>query len=156
KLPPQPPAKAHQSLDGMRLEIPTLGVDTPLVGIPVSERGWDLTWLWEQAGYLNGTAFPTWQGNTAITGHVYLPNGAPGPFVNLHTLKWGDALVIHAWGKRHIYEVRSIQQTDPGDLSVLGSEPLDWITLITCQGYDTESDSYLWRLAVKAVLVRLE
>jgi hypothetical protein len=32
-------------------------------------------------------------------------------------------------------------------------EVLPWITLLTCRGYDEQSDTYRWRTAVRAVLV---
>ena len=63
--------------EGIYLEIPKLGVYTEIVGIPYTESGWDVTWLWKQAGYLQGTAFPTWKGNTVLTSHVQYPLGDP-------------------------------------------------------------------------------
>jgi LPXTG-site transpeptidase (sortase) family protein len=147
---------AYDPLDGILLEIPKLGLKLPIVGVPRTRSGWDLTWLWNNAGWLEGTAFPTWAGNTAITAHVYLSTGEPGPFVNLHTLHWGDQVVIHANGKRYIYEVRAIKQVKPNDASVLGHKQRDWVTLITCEGYDEASNTYRWRLAVQAVLMKVE
>ncbi len=43
----------------MMLDIPSLGVSTPIVGVPINENGWDITWLGGNAGYLAGSAFPT-------------------------------------------------------------------------------------------------
>ncbi len=117
---------------------------------------WDLDWLWNRAGHLNGTAFPTWGGNTAITAHVYLPSGLPGPFYQLDTLRWGDQIIIHAFGQRHVYEVREVRWVHPNDLSSLRHEDLDWVTLITCKGYDDISETYRWRSIVRAVLIGIE
>jgi len=140
---------------GMYLEIPSLGVDVPVVGIPQSGGGWDVTWLGSQAGYLQGTAYPTWNGNSGISAHVYNADGTPGPFVNLGSLRYGDRVIIHAWGQEYVYEVRLNELVAPDDLSVLRHEEFSWLTLLTCQGYDESSDSYYFRRAVRAVLVQI-
>ena len=146
--------KAAPTQDGgMTLEIPSLGVNMPITGVPESGDGWDVTWLGEQAGWLNSTAFPTMAGNTAITGHVVDVAGRAGPFSMLHTLWWGDVVKVHAWGQTYTYEVRSAVMTAEDNLNTLKHEELDWITLITCRGYDAQQDAYPWRTVVRAVLV---
>ncbi len=147
---------AYDKLDGLILEIPKLGVRVPIVGVPRDAKGWNLTWLWDEAGWLEGTAFPTWEGNTALTGHVYLPDGEPGPFVHLYDLRWGDQVFIDADGKRYVYEVRDVRLVEPDDASVLGHKNRDWVTLITCKGYDEAKGSYDYRVVVQAVLVKVE
>ena len=109
KLPAQPREKAYESTP-MTLEIPVLGISARIVGVPLSEGEWDLAWLGSQVGYLNGTAFPTWAGNTALTGHVFDANGQPGPFAGLSALRYGDRVVLHAWGQVYAYEVREVSQ----------------------------------------------
>lgn len=154
-LPAQPAALAYQGV-GMTLEIPGLGTRLPIQGVPRSGSGWDVRWLGEAAGYLEGTAFPTWQGNTGLAAHSTLPDGSPGPFANLGKLRWGDQVVLHAWGQRYIYEVRQNSLAAPGWTGALRHENLDWITLITCQGYDEANDSYRWRRVVRAVLLSVQ
>lgn len=85
-LPEQSAEKSYVATD-IRLEIPSLGVNLPIVGVPLIRNDWDISWLWKQAGWLNGTAFPGWKGNSAITGHVTLSNGKPGPFTELGKLR---------------------------------------------------------------------
>jgi len=155
-LKPQPPTKAYSVLGDLWLEIPPLGVQTAIVGVKEGGSGWDTTWLWDQAGYLEGTAFPTWPGNSGIAAHAALPNGEPGPFARLHTLRWGDRIVVHAWGQSYTYEVRKIAQTSPDDLTALSHEEYSWITLITCEDYDEESGEYTSRTVARAVLVSVE
>ncbi len=156
-IPPQPIDLIYDDLDTMRLEIPVLDIEAPIVGVPVSSEGWNLTWLGNDVGWLQGTAFPTWAGNSGLTAHVTDVNGEPGLFANLQDLKWGDQIIIHAWGQSYIYEVRSIlDYVDPEDTSSLEHEEYPWITLITCHGYDLESDSYNWRLVVRAVQVKIQ
>jgi LPXTG-site transpeptidase (sortase) family protein len=156
ELPAGPPAEPLAQLGEFRLEIPAFDVEIPIVGVPAAEGEWDVTWLWTQAGHLAGTAFPGQPGNSALTGHVYLPSGAPGPFARLGDLAWGDEIVVRAGEQRFVYEVRQVLQVRPGDLSPLRQERLSWLTLLTCQGYDEARDTYRWRLAVRAVLVRVE
>ena len=63
-----PPAQPYQDMGGMRLIIPALGLNMPIVGVSTGNDGWDLTWLWNQAGYLAGTAYPTWPGKYCSDG----------------------------------------------------------------------------------------
>ncbi len=138
------------------LEIPALGLETPIIGVPLTAEGWDVSWLGERAGYLEGTAYPTWAGNTAITAHVWDADNNPGPFVDLHTLQHGDQVEIHAWGQVYTYEVREVMQVRPDDLRALPQAEYDVLTLITCQGYDDSRGEYGWRIAVRAVLMKVE
>lgn len=151
----QPDGAGYQSADGMTLTIPSLGVDAPIAAVPHEAAGWDVAWLGDDVGYLEGTAFPTWAGNTVLTGHVYGADGLPGPFEGISELGWGDRMEIHAYGQNYTYEVRSVRTTvSPSDLRELNRhEEFDWITLITCQGYDAASESYRYRTVVRAVLV---
>jgi len=155
---PSPPFEwPYAALGNLRLEIPKLGVNIPVVGVPLqSPAGWDLTWLSNQAGWLEGTAFPTWKGNSALTAHVYLANGLPGPFFNLHLLAWGDRIIIHLGKQRYLYEVREVRRVWPNDLSVLRHEEYPWLTLITCRTYDEKTETYRYRVVVRAVQVRIE
>ncbi|HTX91667.1 MAG TPA: Ig-like domain-containing protein [Anaerolineales bacterium] len=155
-LPPQ--TTSYTSLGNLWLEIPKLGVQMPIVGVPQSKDGtWDVSWLGQAAGWLNGTAFPTWAGNSVLTGHVYDAYGQPGPFRYLNTLWWGDRVIVHAGGVQYVYEVRSVSQVGPGSTAaMLKHEDLPWITLVTCRGYDEASNSYKYRVLVRAVLVSVK
>ena len=155
-LPKQPAAKKYQNVGFTWIEIPDLRAELPVVGVPLKDDGWDLTWLDAKAGYLAGTAYPGLPGNTVITAHVYLADGSPGPFLDLHTLMWGDEVILHANGQRYTYQIRTQRKVWPDDLSVLKHEDYDWITLITCQGYDEKLDSYDYRIAVRAVLIDVQ
>jgi LPXTG-site transpeptidase (sortase) family protein len=156
-LPAQPVEKAYANLGSLWIEIPSLNVQMPIVGVPQTNGGWDVSWLGSQAGWLNGTAFPTWAGNSVLTGHVYDAYGKPGPFVQLHQLWWGDKVIVHAWGAQYVYEVRQVVEVGPTNISsVFRHEELPWVTLITCSGYDEASNSYKYRWVVQAVLVEVE
>jgi len=156
RLPRNPGSATHQSLGNVWLEIPSLGVKTSIVGVPLTDGGWDVTWLWNQVGHLEGTAFPTVKGNTVITGHVYLPNGLPGPFVHLKRLSNGDEIIIHAFSQRYVYRVRERHLVNPYSLSVFKHQEADWVTLLTCSSYDENTNTYRHRFYVQAVLVSVD
>ena len=139
--------------NGMTLEIPRLGVTAPIVGVPETTAGWDVAWLGDSVGWLEGTAFPTWEGNSVLTGHVYDADGLPGVFANLRTLWWGDRIVVRAWGEEHRYAVRSVRLVDADDETWARHDEQDWLTLVTCRGFDEKTGEYRWRTVVRAVRV---
>jgi LPXTG-site transpeptidase (sortase) family protein len=145
----------YYDVGGLSLEIPSLGQYVPIVGVPNRDGEWDLDWLENQAGYLNGTAYPTWEGNTVITAHVFLANGLPGPFYNLDQLRWGDQITIHAYGLEYVYEVQEVRWVLPNSTTPYQHEDLDWITLITCKGFDEQTADYRYRSVVRAVLTQI-
>jgi LPXTG-site transpeptidase (sortase) family protein len=151
----QPKDEQYKDLNGLQLVIPSLSLQTDIVGVLPKNTGWDLTWLWNQAGYLQGTAFPTYEGNSVVTAHVSLPNGKPGPFANLSTMKFDDPIQINAWGNTYTYRVRSVERVLPDDRSAFRHEDKSWLTLITCQGFDEGSGTYQYRTVVRAALVEV-
>lgn len=155
-LPIQPEDKQYQDMDDLWIEVPSIDSAMNITNVPVIDGNWDVTWLGDQIGYLDGTAFPTLAGNTVLTGHNYLPNGLPGPFNKLDTLGYGDQIIIHAWGQKHIYEVRDTGLVSSWNKKPLRSSDYDMLTLLTCKGFDEISDSYRYRVVVQAVLVSIE
>jgi len=148
----KPPA-TYSAPGELELEVPALGIRIPILGVPLEDQSWDVSWLWNQAGWLQGTAFPTMTGNSVLTSHVYNANGLPGPFVNLNSLRWGDVIIVHAFGYQYIYTVNASQFTLPNNTSALSHSEDSVITLITCSVYDEVTDSYRYRVVVQAVLV---
>ena len=149
--------KATYSQNGnLALEIPSLKLSLPILGIPLLNGNWDLTWLAKQAGWLQGTAYPTYDGNSVLTAHVYLPNGQRGPFIDLGKLSWGQEIAVVSNGSRYVYQVREVKRIKPDDMSVFKHEEKSWLTLLTCKEYDEKTNTYRSRLMVRAVLVRVE
>ena len=152
--PPQPADKTYASYSDLRLEIPKLTVSTSIVGVPLSQDGWDVTWLGDDAGWLNGTAFPTWTGNSVITGHVWDAYNQPGIFHDLKKLGYGDVIKIHAFGQVYMYEVRESKRIAPNNISAaLQHEEKAWLTLVTCEDYKVLFKTYNYRRIVRAVLI---
>ncbi|HRQ33057.1 MAG TPA: sortase, partial [Anaerolineales bacterium] len=87
---------------------------------------------------------------------VTLADGTAGPFRNLNRLYWGNQVVMHINGYRYVYEVRETRSVRPTDFSVFKNDGYTWLTLITCEDYNPRLDSYAYRYAVRAVLLRVE
>ena len=154
-LPAQPASVAYTKMSGLWLEIPSQKIQANIFGVPEVNSNWDVSWLGNDAGWLNGTAFPTWKGNSVLTAHVTDANGLPGPFANLKNLAYGNKIVVHLYGEKYTYEVRQSRTVFPG-ATLYAFEHLQdhaYLTLITCQGYNFLTDSYMFRRVVRAVLV---
>lgn len=151
------PAELAYAASDLTLSIPELGIELDILGVPQAPNGWDVSWLSpNQAGYLYGTAFPTWQGNSALTAHVWNADNTPGPFYGLSRLQHGDRFTVTAYGYAYIYEVRSNRLVSERNLDVLAESKYSQITLITCESYSEGQGAYLYRRAVQAVLVAVE
>ncbi len=153
-LPPQP---TPQPALPLTLEIPALGLRAPIVGVPQSPHGWDVRWLGNRVGWLEGTAFPTWQGNSVLSGHVWNADNTPGIFLGLKRLRFGDRILIHAWGHTYTYEVRENRLLHPDETALaLEHKTRDWLTLLTCEGYIPATGQYRYRRMVRAVLTAIK
>ena len=132
-----------------------MSVSSPVLGVPRDNGDWNVAWLWNKIGWLAGTAFPTWNGNSVLTAHNYLQTGAEGPFARLEQLRWGDTVIIHAHGNEYTYEVRGLYFVPASDLSIFDHKDQPWLTLVTCKQFDEASGTYLQRVVVQAVLVKV-
>lgn len=158
-LPPQPATLAYAKLGDLWLEIPSLNVKSSIVGVPQNaDKSWDVTWLGNDTGWLNGTAFPTWNDNSVLTAHVVNASGLDGPFAALKSLKYGDQIIVHMGGAKYIYEVQATKLTRPyaTNFAFESKQDAAYLTLITCAGYNPLNESYLFRRVVRAVLVSVE
>lgn len=157
-LPAQPDDLAYTNMGDIWLEIPSLNVQSNVVGVPHVDNNWDVTWLDKDAGWLYGTAFPSWEGNSVITAHVTDANGQPGPFAKLKDMKHGDRIIVHMYGEKYIFEVRATRMVKPAstEYAFKHLEDYSYLTLITCQGYNPMNGSYLFRRIVRAVLVDVQ
>jgi LPXTG-site transpeptidase (sortase) family protein len=137
----------------LAIEIPVLKVNTSIVGVASKNGNWDVSWLRDQVGWLNGTAYPTWKGNSLLTAHVVNADGKPGVFSKLKALGTGEFIYVYNSGYRYTYQVVSNAYVLPNDNTVVKHEEKSYLTLITCDTYDEKTGTYLRRVAVRAVLV---
>jgi LPXTG-site transpeptidase (sortase) family protein len=147
-------AHPYYGATAINIEIPVIKVNSFVVGVEIKDGGWDVSWLHDQVGWLNGTAYPTWwKGNSVLTAHVVNADGKPGVFSKLKYLGVGEYIFIYNSSYRYTYKVVSNQYVDPGDITVFQHEDEAYLTLITCDTYDEKSNSYLRRVTVRAKLV---
>jgi len=145
---------SYAGLGDLWLEIPSLKVKTSIIGVPLTNGTWDVTWLGSQAGWLEGSAYPTALGNSVLTAHVWDAVNKPGAFYGLNKLGYGDRVIVHSYGKTYTYEVRRVMSVNPSRVDAMLKHQEDaWLTLVTCQGYDADTDEYAYRTLVRAVLV---
>jgi len=135
------------------IEIPVLKVRATIVGVEIQNGKWDVSWLQDQIGWLNGTAYPTWDGNSLLTAHVVNADGKPGVFFRLKYLGVGEYIFLYNQGYRYTYQVVSNTLVKPNDATVLTHEEEPYLTLITCDDYNEITKTYLQRVAVRAKLV---
>jgi LPXTG-site transpeptidase (sortase) family protein len=153
-LPIQPADKAYKSLGELRIEIPTLGINFPIVGVAITKNGWDLTWLKNSVAYLEGSAYPTLKGNTVLTAHVTDANNNLGPFSDIKGMQLGQKIYIHVNGQVYVYQVQENRKLLPTSIStVFKHEDYDWITLVTCEDYNAKAGLYEYRRIVRAILI---
>jgi len=146
---------SYNPLPGTWLEIPDLDLENRILFIPLTDSGWDLTWLSDNVGHLEGSTILTDVGNSVLTAHAVLPNGQKGPFSSLNSLKWGQRVILHANGLQYIYEVRMNYIVTPENHFVFRQDGYAWLTLLTCRDYDPISDTFLFRDVIRAVLIEV-
>jgi len=146
----------------LELQIPTLKVDAPVLGVGLNAdnvmdtpKGQIGDPIWKTAFWFRGSSIPGEVGTATIAGHVDDPFGLPEIFADLQSLHPGDLIIIHVTDTtvdiRFIVDevkIYSIQESsDPAVLKkiygagpVSGTPPqpssdgLAHLTLITCSG----------------------
>jgi len=153
KLAPQPMDIAYAQ-SSLVLSIPSLNIKLPIVGVPYRNGNWNTTWLGTQAGYLEGSAYPTLPGNTVLTAHVWDSYNQPGPFSELTRLVYGDIILIEIGDTLHLYQVQSSKLISPDQTQeVFQHKDLDWISLVTCETWNDDLQQYSGRRLVRAILI---
>lgn len=143
-LPPQPSKITHYALS-----IPKLKIEKAIVEVGGED-------LMESLIQYPGTALPGQYGNAVIFGHSVLPQffnpkNYKTIFSTLPTLKKGDEILVDFDGILYRYEVVSLHEVLPENVSVLEQHyNAEYLTLITC----VPPGTYLRRLVVTARLVR--
>lgn len=130
----------------------TVGRIVTAVRIP---GGWDITYLQDLVGHLEGTSWLGDSGNTVLAGHFEDQVGVPGPFRYLYAAEIGDEIIIEDRGTGEIlvYEVTDVFTTSPDDLEVLRHTDSPQLTLITCDNWNPNRETYTERVVVIAVPV---
>lgn len=127
----------------------TFGRIVPVRQVP---GGWDVSGLQDLVGHLEGTSWLGDTGNTVLAGHFEDELGRPGPFRYLYVAQVGDRIMIQEGvdSPLQVYEVREVFSTSPDDLEVLRHTETPRLTLITCDSWNPNRETYEDRLVVVA------
>jgi LPXTG-site transpeptidase (sortase) family protein len=157
---PQPadvaPAEPTATSQVVRIEVPGLAIDAPVVSLGVLADGvMESPHTPTDVGWYRFSARPGTTGNAVFAGHVDYANYGPAVFYRLRELKFGDLVRVElADGSSLAYSVVSTQVFDADNAPVqeiVGPTPNETITLITCTGvFDRNVLEYNKRLVVKA------
>jgi hypothetical protein len=149
RLPPSPP---------VRLEIPAIGVSSPLVRLGLNRDGtMQVPGNFQLAGWFTGGPQPGQLGPAVVAGHVDSRTG-PAVFYRLSQLRPGDRIrVVRADRQAVEFQVESLasypKQALPGE-QVYGASTAPSLRLITCAGdFDRARRSYRDNLVVSAQVV---
>lgn len=114
----------------LRITIPALGVDAPVV------VGDDWESLQKGAGHHIGSANPGERGNCVISGH----NDIYGEvFRDLPDLSVGDDVVVHTLTASYRYVVEQTRIVEPTEVSVMNATSTPVLTLISCYPYRVDT-----------------
>jgi LPXTG-site transpeptidase (sortase) family protein len=141
----------------LRLAIPRLGVDAPIIAVGLTQEGaMDVPQQAHEVGWYEHSQRPGLKGNAVLAGHLDW-YGVSGVFRRLAELVAGDTVAIHgADGQERAYTVewrRSYAASSA--IAVVGEvfEPLERaaLTLITCGGrWNPATQRYDTRVVVRA------
>lgn len=135
-----------------RLVIPALGIDAPIVEVPIANKTWNVSLVEHEIAHLGGTAHPGEKNNMVLAGHATLKRGI-GPFFRLESLQPGDIAVVYAGEQPFRYRVLGKRYVLPTEVSVAQPTVDAILTLVTCSNWDAEDRTYRERVAVIAELV---
>jgi len=110
----------------IRLQIPTIGVDAPIV----QGDGWDQ--LKKGVGQHIGSANPGQAGNVVLSGHDDVFGEI---FRDLINLQPGDQIILYTAQHQYIYVVTDSQIVEPTQVEVMAATSDPTVTLISCYPY---------------------
>jgi hypothetical protein len=148
RLPPSPP---------VRVEIPAIGVSSPLVRLGLNrDRTMEVPGDFQAAGWFTGGPQPGQLGPAVIAGHVDSRTG-PAVFYRLRELRPGDQVRVEladGTALRFVVErARSYPKAGFPTGAVFGPVPSAALRLVTCTGdFDRARGSYRDNLVVFATL----
>ena len=136
----------------MRLMIPSLDIDSELVGVPLNGNSWAVEWLGDRSGVLEGSGLPG-EGLSIVAAHNTLNDREYGPFALLRTLELNELIAVSGKGNDLMtFRVFANELLAPDDMekiaSIAGNEE-NPLVLITCEN-ESADGGYLNRRVVFA------
>ncbi len=144
--------------DPVRLLIPDIGVDAPMMPLELDSEGTLETPPADDPGmagwYADGTA-PGAVGTAVTAGHVDTPLG-PGVFYQLGALEQGDTIeVVREDRRTAVFTVDAVEVHDKADFpdeKVYGNSDRPELRVITCGGDYSKGTGYQGNIVVYATL----
>lgn len=142
----------------VRVQIPAIGVDSPLIGLGLRPDGtMQVPSAGFPAGWFTGAPTPGELGPSIIAGHVDWA-GEPGVFYRLRDLAAGDEVTVQRTdGSVAVFRVTRMEQFPKDEFPtelVYGDLDFAGLRLITCGGsFDRGERSYVDNIVVFAELV---
>jgi sortase A len=127
----------------VRIVIPKIGVDSPVIETPPVDGVWDVAdWA---VGHLTTSPNPGAPGNMALSAHDDIMGEV---FKRLGELRPGDQIRLYTAHAQYVYTVVNQEAVDPSDVAVLNPTARPTVTLISCTPYWVDTQ----RLVVQGVL----
>jgi LPXTG-site transpeptidase (sortase) family protein len=153
---PRPPARSVP----VRLEIPGIGVDTPVIRLGLAADGSVQVppiAAHAPAGWYQGSPTPGQLGPSVILAHVTVGKYGDGVFLHLSRLKPGDRVVARladgASATFTVYRVQTVAKAQFPTAAVYGDVDRPELRLITCGGpRNSDGAGYLDNVVVYAAL----
>jgi sortase (surface protein transpeptidase) len=153
-----PAATPTARLTAVRVQIPSIKVDTKLIGLDLKPGTNQLKAPldFNVAGWYEYGTVPGDIGPAVIDGHVDSPT-APGVFLHLSQLKAGDQILVtlsnHTVKTFVVTHLEAAPKTNFPTQAVYGPTPTPQLRVITCDGiFDHATGHYLDNLVVFAAL----
>jgi hypothetical protein len=144
-------------LTPVRIRVPAIGVDAPLVRLGLTSAGTlAIPTKAMTAGWYTGSPVPGRVGPAVIAGHVHW-SGIPAVFAHLAGLTRGDLIVVTrsdaSTATFAVDRVATYPKTRFPTALVYGSLDVAGLRLITCGGFDPVARAYEANVIVFATLV---
>jgi LPXTG-site transpeptidase (sortase) family protein len=140
----------------MILEIPSLDVLSEIVEVPVLDNEYQVTWLGDSVGLLEGSALPG-TGTSILAAHNHLNNTEIGPFALLSTMEEGERIFIRDKNNDLqifiVYANVKVSETDFEAVDQIAEAFGNTLIMITCED-ETVSGGYANRRIVAARKIR--
>ncbi len=147
----QPAAVKYDSVN-MRLQLPTLNVETELVRVPLTDKTWQVEWLGNKAGVLEGSSLPG-AGFSIIAAHNSLNDFEIGPFALLSKMDINDMIIVQNSRNKsqffHVYENKLMRPSDFAAIASIAEQVPNSLILITCEN-ESADGGYLNRRVIFA------
>ena len=133
--PPQNLGYRRVPLPVVRIIIPSIGVDSPVVQLGTHWEKGQLVWdtASHAVGWYGSTALPGLGSNIVMSGHISSPlRGEGSVFRRLPEMQIGDVIILETAAGPHRYRTAARDIVAPTAVAIMAPTPTETLTLITC------------------------